>query len=183
VASLKRSAQVANGRTTALSFLPAVGKLLNGLELDSKGIRTPGAVLADVTIRDGGVTAIHQVQRREEVWSGSQSTSIAATLQVPEVMHQTVRGQWLIPAGGAVVVGLGVRGHSSILGGVDGRRERVVVIDAGDEPGPTFFRPPPTPESWWESWLPPIDWPAMLTGALGAVFLAGWFVRGAGSRS
>ncbi len=55
VASLKRMAQVTNGRTTSVSFMPAVGNILNGLELDSnsEGIRAPGGVLADVTIRGG----------------------------------------------------------------------------------------------------------------------------------
>ncbi len=52
------------------------------------------------------------------------------------------------------------------------------MIDAGDVPGSAFVQPPPTPDPWWVNWLPPIDWPAVLTGAFGAVFLAGWFVRG-----
>ena len=129
VASLGRIARVSKGRTTSLAFKPAIGNVLDGVELDLKGVGAPGGVLADVAIRDGRIEAIHQVSRREEVWGVSSNTPISATLQVPEVSRGTAGGRWLIPAGGAIVVGLGVRGRSNVPLGPGaasraGRRDR-----------------------------------------------------------
>src|SRR4051812_8917970 len=175
VASLGRIAQVSKGRTTSLAFKPAIGNVLDGVELDLKGVGAPGGVLADVAIRDGRIEAIHQVSRREEVWGGSSNTPISATLQVPEVLHGTAGGRWLIPAGGAIVVGLGVRGHSNVPWAGEPLRERVVVVDAGDVPASVYARTPRTAPPSWAGWLPAIGWPATLTGSLGVAFLAGWF--------
>ena len=48
----------------------------------------------------------------------------------------------------------------------------VVVIDAGDVSASVFSRPTRTVPPSWVGRLPEIGWPALLTGSLGAAFLA-----------
>jgi hypothetical protein len=178
VASFERIAKVSNGETTSLAFKPIQGDVLAGMELVLKGVPAPGGILAEVTIKDSELVSLHSATRREALNARPRRIDLAATLQVPEVLQTTASGRWLIPAGGAVVVGLGVHRQSDAPWGQDPRRERVVVIDAGDVTASVFSSTPRTPAPWWMGWLALLDAPALLTAALGAAFLGGWFVRG-----
>jgi hypothetical protein len=189
VASLQRIQKGSAGtRNYSLSFLPQVGNLLDGVELDLTGRPAAGGTLADVTIKDTQLTAIHGVNRSETVNLGSSSTEIAATVQVPEVQQGTVSGRWMIPAGGILVVGLGPHtvGH-----GTEFRHliERVLVVDGGDVPASAFVRPPEASGPWWLERLAELAELALVspvvvgTAALGLAFFAGWFVRGPDPRA
>jgi len=184
VASLQRIEKGSAGtRNYSLAFMPQVGNLLEGVELDLAGRPAAGGILADVTIKDTNLTALHQVNRREAVNLGSSSTEIAVTLQVPEVQQVTVSGRWMIPAGGILVVGLGPHtvGH-----GTEFRHlfERVLVIDGGDVPASAFVRPPEASRPLWLEGLAGLAELALVSplavvaAALGVAFFAGWFVRG-----
>ncbi|SIO36337.1 hypothetical protein SAMN05444166_4109 [Singulisphaera sp. GP187] len=178
VASFKRKAQVSKGRTTALALNPVIGNVLDGVELDVKEFPAPGGTLADITITSSRIRTFQTAIRREEVWDGSTSKPFRNTFQIPDVLHETVNGRWLIPTGRAIVVGLHVHGQSTVPWSGEAFRDRVIVIDAGDVPAPTFVRPPQTPRVSWSHGLALIGWPTLLTGAFAACFFAGWFVRG-----
>lgn len=179
VASLAPASTVMNRGKAVTSFVPRVGEVLDGVQLDLKGTNTPSGILADVSIRSGRLRNFHTASRREALAGGD---TIQGTIQVPNVTHETAAGRWLVPTGRALVVALGTNSQPSLPFLRADQDTRIVVIDAGDVPDAIFGRTGPTLSVRGTIWAKRLGWPAGLSGVLAVAFFAGWFVRGGVSR-
>lgn len=150
VDGLKRRSDAPPGKATWLAFQPTVSTIDEGVTLKLATWTGEQGVLADIAIEDTHLVSLTTVNYTEELGPALRTrgtlfspggTSITAQLQVPEVIQGSVRGEWLIPAGNALVVGLGVHTYSDSRFERAVIRERVVILDAGDLPAAVFTTP------------------------------------------
>lgn len=140
VARLGRIADGAVNRATAVAYEPHVSSIEDGCRLRIAGRAIDQGVLARVGIEDtrfeGFTTVVcpETVQPRQK---GGQPHRIASQYQVPEVHTATVRGEWLIPKDGALIVSTGVHSRDP---GADKAPvcERVFVIEARSAAAPAM---------------------------------------------
>ena len=201
VSGLDRIADGPKFGATRVAFLPKVEGLPVRTEGVVKGRRRGGTVRAEVDLRDDQIAAVHAVACPDGLkpkpgvskgmWGGvlgwlgwGGPTRISGTVQVPEVISSQVRGDWEIPAGKALVIGLGVHSLPRGWPGEGDVRERVVVIDAGDL-DPDAYRAgrasSPTAPGVHDH---PFQlataggWAAVVALAMAASGFAGWRLRG-----
>lgn len=133
VAHLERHADGPFGKATAVGYLPHIDQVEESLNVGVRCRLAKGSVQAEVSIEETRLAMltnydIGEVVQPTQPGTGAESTTIKAPIQVPEIIHGEVHGQWSIPDGHVLVIGLGIhttqdkQGKSSIL-------ERVAIID------------------------------------------------------
>jgi hypothetical protein len=124
---------------TQVAYAPHYEAIREGLALTITGRRIDQGVLACVALEETRVAAVHHVPLCEAVGTkaccdaeaGPQACAgkIASRIEVPEVAHAALVGEWLIPNDGALVASLGVRTTADEAGWAV-VSERLVLIEA-----------------------------------------------------
>jgi hypothetical protein len=133
VAYLERRADGAFGNATAVGYLPHIEQVEESLTVGVSCRKSETGVRTEVSIEETRLAMltsyeIGELVQPSEPSPSAEATEIKAPIQVPEIIHGEVKGEWYIPEDHVLVVGLGIhttqdrRGKSSIL-------ERVAIID------------------------------------------------------
>jgi hypothetical protein len=133
-------ARLADGpfdHATRVAYTPQYEEIRDGLALTMTGRKLDQGVLACVVLDESRVAAVHQVALSENVSaktccasdSTPASAKIASRIEVPEVVHASLAGEWLIPNDGVLVVSLGVQTTADAAGRAV-VAERLVLIEA-----------------------------------------------------
>ena len=120
------------------------------------GRKLDQGVLACVVLDESRVAAVHQVALSENVGAKACCASdaapacgkIASRIEIPEVVHAAVGGEWLIPNDGVLVLSLGVQTTADAAGRAV-VAERLVLIEAsapGDDDVVQAALSPPLPD-------------------------------------
>jgi hypothetical protein len=134
VNAVDRQADGPINHASLVAFRPHVEGQNEGDSIQISGRKLDQGVLTQVEIEDRQITSVHQVKLSEEyendkrIVNGDKVT-LSMVLQVPEIVHSRVSGEWLVPNNGALLVSLGV--HTSA--DAKGRavvRERLAIIEA-----------------------------------------------------
>jgi len=148
VASQTRMANGPRHHASAVAYQPEARTIKENWHLAIKGRPVSGmnGVATEFSCDGTWVTAVHSVKVPEVVVDefGVEETIIQCEVQVPEVANCQVRGDWIIPSEGVLVVSLGARSvvdldrleqveHQSELTDVVCVSERLVIV----EPNPT----------------------------------------------
>jgi hypothetical protein len=124
-------------QATRVAYTPHYEEIREGLALTLTGRKLDQGVLACMVVDETRVASVHQVALSESVKStkccatesGSCDAKVASHIEVPEVVHAAVGGEWLIPKDGALVVSLGVETTADAAGKAV-VLERLVLIEA-----------------------------------------------------
>jgi hypothetical protein len=124
---------------TRVAYTPQYEEIREGLALTISGRKLDQGVLVCVAVDDTRVAAVHQVALSETVApkaccdkesaAGECCGKIASRIEVPELAHAALLGEWLIPGDGALVLSLGVRTTADAAGKAI-VSERLVLIEA-----------------------------------------------------
>jgi hypothetical protein len=125
---------------TRVAYTPQYEEIREGLALTITGRKLDQGVLALVVVDDTRVAAVHQVALSEVVapqaCCANESAAgeccrnkIASRIEVPEMGHAALAGEWLIPAEGTLVLSLGVRTTADAAGKAI-VSERLVLMEA-----------------------------------------------------
>lgn len=118
---------------TRVAYTPNYQVLSEGSMITMSGRKLDQGILACVVIDETRVAAVHHVTLTETVGAKgcceAACDKIAPRLDVPEIAHASVEGEWLIPNGGALVVSLGAHTAADETGKAV-VSERLVVIEA-----------------------------------------------------
>ena len=131
VAHLKRVADGPPGENTAVAYEPVIGTINDGVTAEFSCRAVAGGTLVKVTVDDSRLLGFDTVNVADSVTNPKtkkKSQLLNVHVQVPELTTCHVAGEWLVPRGGALVVGFGAK---SIVTGKarSSGRERVVVIE------------------------------------------------------
>ena len=141
VAWLDRDEKAPPGGASRVALVPRRAVLADGTSCDARGRRDGDGVVVKAEVRDTLVLGMHTVNCTENVFRDGVSRSMArGVYQVPEVINQAVTGSWKLPAGEAIVIGLGVHTVPGARPGLTVLRERFVLIDARDLDESAFQR-------------------------------------------
>jgi len=133
-------ARLADGpfdHATRVAYTPQYEEIRDGLALTMTGRKLDQGVLACVVLDECRVAAVHHVALTENVSSKTCCSSdaapaggtIASRIEVPEFVHGSLAGEWLIPQGGVLVMSLGVQTTADEAGRAV-VAERLVLIEA-----------------------------------------------------
>jgi hypothetical protein len=124
---------------TRVAYTPHYEDIREGLALTITGRKLDQGVLACVVVDDTCVAAVHRVAFSEAVApraccekepaDAECCRTIASRIEVPEMAHSALLGEWLIPGEGTLVIGLGVRTTADAAGKAI-VSERLVLIEA-----------------------------------------------------
>ncbi len=136
VTNLTRRADGPINHASRVVYTPETERLPNGFSATISGRKLDQGVLVKVALDDTRITAVHSVYLTEYQEPKDAGTNpdhrweqLRAKLEVPEMTHNEVTGEWLIPRNGVLLVSLGA--HS--VAGPDGKavvRERLVLAKA-----------------------------------------------------
>ncbi len=122
-----------------VAFRPDVDRATDGCQIEVTTRSIDQGTLAEIRLKSRRVGAIHTVTVEDPRGDGAKNR-LKAAYQVPEVVEETVAGEWVIPKEGFLVIGLGPR----TITDKDGKpavRERVVVVQAKAVVAPVALRP------------------------------------------
>jgi hypothetical protein len=136
-AGLARLADGPFDHATQVAYTPQYEEVRDGLALTMTGRKLDQGVLACVVLDECRVSTVHRVALTESVSaktccasdSASAGGKVASRIEVPEFVHGSLAGEWLIPQGGALVLSLGVQTTADDAG-LAVVTERVVLIEA-----------------------------------------------------
>jgi hypothetical protein len=124
---------------TRVAYTPQYEDVRDGFALTMTGRKLDQGVLACVVLDESRVATVHQVALSENVATKAccasdtdscpASGKITARIEVPEVVHASLAGEWLIPNDGVLVVSLGVQTTADSAGKAV-VAERLMLIDA-----------------------------------------------------
>ena len=122
---------------TQVAYTPQYEEIRDGLALTMTGRKLDQGVLACVVLDESRVAAVHHVALSENVPAKTCCASdsvpacgkIASRIEVPEFVHASLAGEWLIPKDGVLVVSLGVQTTADAAGRAV-VAERLVLIEA-----------------------------------------------------
>jgi hypothetical protein len=141
LAHLERIADGPRGLATAVGYKPETAYVEETLAVNVHCRDDSGVVRVRVAIDETRLAALEKHAVVETVLPGPNAkpgatpTELRAEVQVPVLVHGEVEGEWPVPRGRVLVIGLGVHEMKS----ADGTRvltERVAVIDPDDPPAP-----------------------------------------------
>jgi hypothetical protein len=129
---------------TKVAYTPHYEPIREGFMVTVSGRKLDQGVLTYVVLEETRVAAVHQVTLTESVAAkaccekecAEGCDRVASRIEVPELAHVAVAGEWLIPTDGALVVSLGVQTKAD----EDGKAvtvERLMLIEAAGVPDPT----------------------------------------------
>jgi hypothetical protein len=167
VAAMDRVADGPINQSSALAFMPRPERVDERFAIKLAGRKLDQGTLTRLTLEETHVDALHTVPQTESVHSEptkvsrnstelgrdvvksvvtrtstETTTSITASVQIPEVSQTRIDGEWLIPKDGVLLISLGVK----TVAGDNGKavvRERVAVVEAvaPDRPSPFNAQP------------------------------------------
>ncbi|MFO0953191.1 MAG: hypothetical protein U0835_18960 [Isosphaeraceae bacterium] len=146
VADVERTADGPVNHASYVAYTPRMESAEQGFLCKVKGRKLDQGVLAQIAIEEAHVNAVHPVELQETQEAGGDRKSwhSGVKLEVPEVSHCSLGGEWLVPKKGVLLVSMCV----STVAGKDGKaevRERLAVLEVQPvEPTPTAS-PAPTP--------------------------------------
>lgn len=111
-----------------VAFRPDMDQATDGCRFELKARPIDQGTLADIQLKSRRIGAVHSVKVRDPRGEGA-SNRVNAAYQVPEVVEETVAGEWLIPKDGWLVIGMGPRTITE-KDGKTAVRERVVVVQS-----------------------------------------------------
>jgi hypothetical protein len=137
VAHLERRADGPVGKATAVGYLPHIDQVEESLNVGVRCRKVDGGVQTQVNLEETRLAMlttyeIHEMVQPSEPSSKAEPTHIKAPIQVPEIIHGEVQGDWRVPFDHVLVIGLGIhttqdkKGKSSLL-------ERVAIIEPKPE--------------------------------------------------
>ncbi|SIO03309.1 hypothetical protein SAMN05444166_2126 [Singulisphaera sp. GP187] len=106
--------------------------LREGCQFTMSGRKLDQGMLVRMVVEETRIAAIHQVKLTEFVPKKDEQdepTTLSPKLDVPEVVKESLQGEWLIPNGGVLVASLGAHtiddGHGKAV-----VRERLMLVEA-----------------------------------------------------
>ena len=164
VAHLERLADGPKNQATTIAFMPETASVEEGFRANISGRKLDQGVLARVAIEEAHIKAMHVVKMSEkyvqaecktppkaesagevldqfckaveEKTVGRPDPKVNFQVQVPEISHAKVEGEWLIPRDGILLVSLGV----DTVADDNGKavvRERIAVLEVAPRPAGT----------------------------------------------
>jgi hypothetical protein len=131
VAHLERVADGPVGQATAVAYKPQIDYVDETLSVAAHCRAMDQGTLAEVAIDETRLASLTTYTISETVQPKDpkfEPATLKAQIQVPEVVRGEVEGEWLIPHGHVLLVGLGVH-DATLPGGKSEPRERVAVIE------------------------------------------------------
>jgi hypothetical protein len=151
--------RVADGpvnHASTVAWVPKFENAREGMSATFRGRKIDQGVLTQFAFEETRVVSVHDVKLTEvqepgQVQPGDKRwDKMAVRIEVPEVAHDEVTGEWLIPNDGVLLVSLGVCTVAE-KDGKAGVRERLALVEAR-----TIDSPPSAPvASRWSLPLPP----------------------------
>ncbi len=133
VSEATREADGPVNHASFVGYVPRLEDIAEGYSAEVTGRKLDQGVLANLTLVDRRITAMHPVALTEALEPKSAEVgkpkAIEITLQVPEYSQTSVSGEWLIPKDGVLVVSLGVHTVADRKGKAVAR-EYLAVLEA-----------------------------------------------------
>jgi hypothetical protein len=152
-------ARLADGpfdHATQVAYTPRFEEIRDGMALTMTGRKLDQGVLVCVVLDESRVAAVHQVALSETVSARACCATdlppaggkIASRIEVPEVVHASLAGEWLVPNDGVLVLSLGVQTTADPAGKAV-VTERLVLIEAAvaGDAGAQASLVPPLPDA------------------------------------
>lgn len=134
VANLMRRADGPRGQATALAYEPEIAHVDETLNVSVACAAEPEGVRTAIALDETRIASLltytisEEVQPTDKTVLGAKPVKLDAQIQVPEVVHGRVAGEWVVPYGNILVVGLGPH-HMKTPSGKVYLAERVAVIE------------------------------------------------------
>ncbi|MFO0908226.1 MAG: hypothetical protein U0794_07680 [Isosphaeraceae bacterium] len=133
VADVERGADGPVNHATRVAYVPKLEKIREGMATTVNGRKLDQGILAQIVLEDTHVAAIHRVALSEVLEPSSvkpgDASKATVHIQVPEVEHREVAGEWLIPHDHVLIVSFGVATVAESNGRA-GVRERLALVEA-----------------------------------------------------
>ena len=129
VAHLKRVADGPLGENTSVAYEPVIGTVPDGVTAEFSCRAVEGGTMVKATVDDIHLLGFDTFTFKDTVTDPKtrQKTAVGnLQIQLPNLTTSHVAGEWLVPRGGAIVVGFGAKSADKSRAGA---RERVVVIE------------------------------------------------------
>ncbi|WZO99638.1 hypothetical protein EP7_001249 [Isosphaeraceae bacterium EP7] len=166
VSSVREVVDAPKGVIKGAAYLPKVASVDSGDSVKASGRQLEQGMLVDVSWDVQQVLALHNVTHKGVEVEGQ--GKINAQYQVPEIVKDSYKGEWLVPEDSALVLSMGPRTVAGPLN-LAQVRERVLVVTARHVLTPaeenealtnqaTFSTPPvtaPEPKAWMPTPTPP----------------------------
>ncbi len=141
VNSVDRQADGPVNHASLVAFRPKVEGQVDGDSIQLSGRKLDQGILTQVEIDDRQITTVHKVRLSEDYEHDKQivdgdKVTLSMVLQVPEIVHAHVSGEWLVPNHGTLVVSLGVHTSADAKGKAV-VHERLAIIEARAVGDPT----------------------------------------------
>lgn len=136
VTHVSRPANVTGDRTRNAAYTAEMERIRDGFAATVTGRRLDQGVLVQLVFDDTQVTAVHPVylagfddSKETGDSKAARAEHVQAKLEVPEVVHNELAGEWLIPKDGVLLASLGAHCVADDTGKAV-VRERLVLVQA-----------------------------------------------------
>ncbi|WP_169976613.1 hypothetical protein [Tautonia rosea] len=153
---------------------PIVVPVDDGAHIRLVGLPRPVGMVLQVEVMDTRIAAVHEVETSASIGEGDRAN---VRVQIPEVTHREMGGEWLLPSAHGLVLSLGVKSEHTNEGQPQIRERLLLISMEAADPSPevhladpgvrpvkqeriSVAPPAPTPaftQTFQEPHTPPID--------------------------